>query len=226
MKAPVPFSGSSLHKDYFISRAGADKALAAWIGELIAAQGKSYLLQDDHFGHQDFMGAMDRALKSGARVVALLSQAFLDSDYCLKEAFTAVYDDPFNRLQRLIPLRIEPCAPDGNLRNIAYTDLLAERRQADDAALKLKILSALGFADPMLDCLPAAPERTLVASARHIHPEIAIKRTDLAPRPELMAQLKASMTGDGPRIAALTNSRHVVSAIAGMGGVGKTTLAR
>jgi Mrp family chromosome partitioning ATPase len=41
-----------------------------------------------------------------------------------------------------------------------------------------------------------------------------------------MAQLKASMTGHGPRIAALTNSRHIVSAIAGMGSVGKTTLAR
>jgi hypothetical protein len=85
-----------LHKDYFISRAGADKAVAAWIGQLIAAHGKSYVLQDDHFGHQDFMGAMDRALKSGARVVALLSQAFLDSDYCLKEAFTAIHGDPFN----------------------------------------------------------------------------------------------------------------------------------
>src|SRR5262249_40599047 len=141
MKAPV--FDSSLHKDYFISRAGGDKALAIWIGQLIAAQGKSYLLQDEHFCHQDVMGAMGRALKSGARVVALLSQAYVRSEYCLKEAFTAIHGDPFNREQRLILLRIEPCAPDGNLRNIAYIDLVAERRQADDAALKLKILRAL-----------------------------------------------------------------------------------
>src|SRR5262245_30684339 len=111
MDAPVPLSDPSLHADFLISRAGADKALAIWIGQLIAAQGKNHVLQDDHFNHQDFMGAMDRALKSGARVVALLSQAFLDSDYCLKEAFTAIHDDPFNQQVRLITLRIEPCAP-------------------------------------------------------------------------------------------------------------------
>jgi hypothetical protein len=57
-----------------------------WVGQLIAAQGKTYILEDDHFGHQDFMDVIDRAFKSGARVVALLSQAFLESDWCLKEA--------------------------------------------------------------------------------------------------------------------------------------------
>src|SRR5262249_25334566 len=106
--------------DFFISRAGADKALATWIGRLIAAQDKSYVLQDDHFGHQDFMSAIDTALKSGAHVVSLYSQAYLDSDYCMKEATVAFAGDPFNRCkqQRLIPLRIEPCAPSGILANI------------------------------------------------------------------------------------------------------------
>src|SRR5262249_29807420 len=226
MNAPVPLSVSSLQKDYFISRAGADKALAIWIGQLIAAQGKSYVLQDDHFGHQDFMGAMDAALKCGGHVVALYSQAYLDSENCLKEALTAIHGDSFNRHQRLIPLRIEPCAPDGMLRTIVYTDLLAERRQADDTALKLKILRALGFAKPVLEGLAPAPAGTLVAPTRHIHPEIEIKRTDLAPRPDLMTRLKASMSGAGRRIAVLTNSQYVVSAVAGMAGVGKTVLAR
>jgi hypothetical protein len=156
MDAPVPVSEASLHADYFISRAGADSALAVWIGRLIAAQGKTYILQDDHFGHQDFMGAMDRALKSRARVVALLSHAYLHSENCLKEATTAIHGDPLNREQRLIPPRIEPCAPDGMLRNIIYTDLIAERRQADDAALKLKILRALGLP---IRCSTACPPR-------------------------------------------------------------------
>jgi hypothetical protein len=152
-----------LHADYFISGAGADRALATWIGQLIAAQGRTYILQDEHFDHEDFMAAMDPALTSGARVVALLSEAFLRSKFCLKEATTVIHGDPFNREQRLILLRIEPWAPDGNLRNIPYADLVAERRQTDDAALKLKILRALGFADPALDGLPPAPEGALVA---------------------------------------------------------------
>jgi hypothetical protein len=86
--------GTIAYRDFFISRAGANKEFAIWIGKLIAAQGKSYVLQDEHFGHQDFMDAMGRALKSGAKVVGLLTQAYLESDYCLKEATTALAGDP------------------------------------------------------------------------------------------------------------------------------------
>jgi hypothetical protein len=90
MSAPVPVSEPSLHTDYFIARAAADRELAMWVGRFIAAQGKTYILEDDHFGHQDFMDVIDRAFKSGARVVALQSQAFLESDWCMKEARTAL----------------------------------------------------------------------------------------------------------------------------------------
>jgi tetratricopeptide (TPR) repeat protein len=222
MTGPATPSTPYIHRDFFISRAGPDKALAIWIGQLIAAQGKTYVLQDADFGHQDFMGAMDSALKSGARVVALYSLAYLNSDNCLKEALTALHGDPFNRQQRLIPMRIEPCAPDGMLRGIVYADLLAERRQADGSALTVKILAALGFTSPILDGLPPPPEGT-VARVRIMHPEIANKRTDLAPRPDLLARLSAAMK---KRVAALTNSNQVMGALAGMGGVGKTVLAR
>src|SRR5262245_59370161 len=101
------------HWDFFISRAGRDADLAVLPGRLIAAQGKTYVLQDEHFGHQNFMGAMDAALRSGARVVALLSQAYVESDYCFAEATAALAGDPLNRRQRLVPLRLEPCAPGG-----------------------------------------------------------------------------------------------------------------
>jgi hypothetical protein len=65
-----------------------------------------------------------------ARVVALYSQSYLDSKYCVREATEALKGDPANERQRLIPLRIEPCAPAGML-DVTYTDLIAERRQAD-----------------------------------------------------------------------------------------------
>jgi hypothetical protein len=115
------------HRDYFISRSSVDAAFASWIGKLIAAQGKTYVDQSEHFGHEDFMNAMHRAFLSGARVVALYSQSYLDSKYCVHEATQALKGDPANEQQRLIPLRIEPCAPLGML-DITYTDLLAERR--------------------------------------------------------------------------------------------------
>ncbi len=218
--------GGILHRDFFISRAGADRAFAIWIGRLLAANGKSYILQDEHFGHQDFTGAMDRALKSGARVIALYSQAYLDSGNCLKEATTAIHGDSFNKEQRLIPFRIEACAPDGMLRNIAYTDLLAERRQADAAALALKILTAIGIGNPRLDNIPPTPEGVLTKPDQIVHEEIRTMRTDLAPREDLMARLATAMRGPTGRMAALTNSQYLMGAVAGMGGVGKTVLAR
>jgi hypothetical protein len=122
------------HRDYFISRSSVDAAFAGWIGKLIAAQGKSYIEQSEHFGHEDFMNAMHKAFLSGARVVALYSQSYLDSKYCVREATEALKGDPANEQERLIPLRIEPCAPAGML-NITYTDLISERRQADASAL-------------------------------------------------------------------------------------------
>jgi hypothetical protein len=153
------------HRDYFISRSSVDAAFASWIGKLIAAQGKAYIDQSEHFGHEDFMNAMHRAFLSGARVVALYSQSYLDSKYCVREATEALKGDPANEQQRLIPLRIEPCAPAGML-NITYTDLLAERRQADASALATRICRALGLPAPDLNRLPPLPEGLLVAPPR------------------------------------------------------------
>jgi tetratricopeptide (TPR) repeat protein len=207
------------HRDYFISRSTVDVAFAGWIGKLIAAQGKTYIEQSEHFGHEDFMNAMHKAFLSGARIVALYSQSYLDSRYCVREATEALKGDPANEQQRLIPLRIEPCAPAGML-NITYTDLLAERRQADASALASRICRALGLAAPDLSRLPPFPEGLLVAPARLIHPQIRISRTDLAPRPELMAQIASAMSRAGG------NSQHIAAAVAGMAGAGKTVLAR
>jgi len=221
-----PLLASMLYRDFFLSRAGGDRAFAIWIGKLIAVQGKSYILQDEHFQHENFIGAMDAALKSGARVVALLSQAYLDSDYCMLEATTPLNGDAFNREKRLILLRVEPCVPGGVLTSIARTDLLAERRQADATALALKILRALGFDNPRLDGIPPPPVGVLTPADQIIHPEIRITRSDLAPREDLMARLASAMRGNTGRMAALTNSQYLVGAVAGMGGVGKTVLAR
>jgi tetratricopeptide (TPR) repeat protein len=207
------------HRDFFISRSTIDAAFASWIGNLIAAQGKTYIEQSEHFGHEDFMNAMHRAFLSGARVVALYSQSYLDSKYCVREATEALKGDPANERQRLVPLRIEPCAPAGML-DVTYTDLIAERRQADATALATRICRALGLAPPDLDRLPPLPKGLLVAPRRVIHPQIRISRSDLAPRPELMAEIASAMSRGG------ANSHHMVAAVAGMAGAGKTVLAR
>ena len=214
------------YRDFFISRAGEDAEFAKWIGRLIAAQGKSYILQDEHFGHEDFMVAMHKALSSDARVVALYSQAYLNSKYCLREATETLKDDPANERRRLVPLRIEPCAPSGML-NVTYTDLRAERRQADAKGLALKILDALGFDNPSLAGIPPPPEGALERQAQITPEEFRLKTDHLAPRDALIAGIAKAMHEPAPargaRTAAVTNSRML--AVHGIPGVGKTVLA-
>ena len=228
--ASSPLSGphSRQHCDFFISRAGADSAFALWIAKLIRAQGRSYILQDEHFGHADFMVEMHKALSSPARVVALYSQAYLDSTYCVREATEWLKDDPANERQGLIPLRIEPCAPGGML-NVTYTDLLHERRQAGATALALRILRALGFENPSLNGIPTPPAGVMERQAQITPEEFRLKTDHLAPRDDLIAGIAEALRNPAPkrgtRTAAITNSRHVMQAVAGMGGVGKTMLA-
>ena len=214
--------GSMDYRDFFISRAGVDAAFAVWVGRLIAAQGKTYVLQDEHFGHQNFMAAMDAALKSGARVVSLLSQAYLESDNCLAEAMGALTGDTLNRQQRLIPLRLEPCAPGGLLANIVYTDLLAERREPNPRPLQLKILRALGFEKPKLDGLPPPPDGTLSETVQILHPEIRPVLGFTGREAELEA-VEAALWRRGGK-AALTDTAS--AAVKGLGGVGKSVLAQ
>ncbi len=222
-------AGGNFHRDFFISRAGADKAFAVWLGQVLAANGKSYILQDEHFGHQDFIAAMDRALKSGAHTIALYSQAYLNSEYCLKEAATVLHGDPFNKHELLIPLRIETCAPDGVLKNLSFTDLLPERRQADATALALKILAAVGVEEPRLDNIPAPPDGALFKQTPITPAKFRLKTDHLAPRAQLIAEVANAFRSPSPvpgaLRAAIANTPYVMQAVAGMGGVGKTILA-
>ena len=70
------------------------------------------------------MAQMHDALEGGARVIAVLTPDYLASEYCIKEANGALAGDPNNRLRRLVPFRLRPCAPSGMLHDIPYCDLL------------------------------------------------------------------------------------------------------
>ena len=157
--------------DFFISRAGNDKEFAIWLAALIKACGKTCILQDKDFGHQDFTDAMDRALKSDARMVAIYSPDYLASDNCLKEANTALAGDPFNRRQKLITLRLIPCTPEGMLANIAFTDLIPDRRLGDADALIVKILTALGLDATNYAAMPRPPAGILNTQIQIMHSE-------------------------------------------------------
>lgn len=209
--------------DFFISRAGADKALACWVAALLGRQGATSILQDNDFGPGDFAARIHEALSSNPKIIALLSPDYLVSDWCKKEAFAALSGDPLNKAERLAVIRVRPAPAVGLFANLNITSILPELRQGDATALARKILKAAGFAEPKLDGLPPPPPDLLAEKAQILHPEIR-ENPNFAGREEHLTALAAKASSSHP--IALTNSRHVTQAVRGGGGVGKSLLAR
>jgi len=97
--------------DFFISRAGADKAFAAVIGRILEDAGHRVILQDWDFPHKNFIERMHDALIRAERVILLLSPDYLASPYCTAEWVNAMARDPLNRSGRLMIFRVKECAP-------------------------------------------------------------------------------------------------------------------
>ena len=85
---------------FFISRAGTDAQFAAAIGRILEDAGNRVILQQWDFANRNFIEAMHAALESGARVIALLSPAYFNSDHCMAEALNTIGHDPLNRKRR------------------------------------------------------------------------------------------------------------------------------
>jgi len=227
-------AGKAAEADFFISRAGADKAFAIWLAQLIRAQGKTTLLQDEDFGHESFMAQMHDALEGGARVLAVLTPDYLASEHCIKEANGALAGDPNNRKRRLVPFRLRPCAPSGMLHDIPYCDLLPELRAQDATALAHKILVDLGITTRNLAGVPGLPGGLMIDPPPLVHPRIRANPL-FTGREDLLEKLNVLLLGGPAKPAALlnvggptlgSNSAAAAKALGGLGGVGKTELAR
>jgi hypothetical protein len=117
-------SGAADKPDFFISRAGADKALAGRIADIVREAGLTPFYQDEDFGHAGFMRMMEEGFEKAAKLIVLLSEDYQKSEHCRKEYNTFLAADPANLKQRVIVFRVTNCAPAGNLATLAYTDLV------------------------------------------------------------------------------------------------------
>ena len=115
----------------FISRAASDAPLASQIGRALEDAGYTVILQQWDFSNRNFVEAMHSALRSDARVIALLSPDYLESDYCSAEWQNAITGDPLNKQGRLIVLRVSECEPVGLLAGLVYWDLAGLHDNAD-----------------------------------------------------------------------------------------------
>lgn len=201
---------SSDRVDFFISRAGADKAIAQAVGSILQSAGYQVILQDWDFGHANFVAKMDDALVRSQRIITLLSHAYLSSPFCGLEWQTVFAQDPRNFGHRLVLLRVDQCQPSGILSTLAYTDLVPLLPTPE-------VLRDVLLARVKPGRIPTSPDAAAEFqrdSRPILHPEIAAT---------------ANFTGRGPELDQIqealdTGATTVV--VHGLGGVGKSAVAR
>jgi hypothetical protein len=205
--------------DFFISRAGPDAAFAVKIAHILEALDYRVIIQDRDIVNQSFVAAMQAALTSGARTIALLSHDYLDPArvHCAAEWQATIADDPLNTHRKLIVLRVAECAPPGLLKSLAYWDLV--RVGGDDQLLADIVAHAV---DPNAGAaLPEAVARYWREARTLVHPEIRAT-SNFVDHDGALDRVDQSLWHGAARIAGITQP----VATHGMGGVGKSTLAR
>ena len=123
---------STQGKDFFISYTGADRRWAEWIAWCLEQDGYTVIIQAWDFpAGSNFVYEMDKALKEAQRVVAVLSPAYLTSEYAFTEWAVAFRGDPQGKERLLLPVRVEECQVEGLLGPLVYCDLVGSDEKTD-----------------------------------------------------------------------------------------------
>ena len=214
-----PGSISQLKKiDFFISRTGKDSDIAILIARFLQEVGATTLLQDEDFGHTSFMAMMAKGWSSGARLICVLSPDYQKSEHCKSEYEVALTKDPRNINERIIVLRIAECDPIEHLAPLPYTDLVPILHDASEFALIVR--GAVGLETDQGEADLTALHRR--APKQIVHRNVG-PNSNFTGRQEHLDHLNTALSAG--QTAALTNTGHA-AALAGLGGIGKTVLAR
>jgi tetratricopeptide (TPR) repeat protein len=201
-----PSSGNEA--DFFVSRAGANKAVAREVTDVLRGAGYTVKYQDEDIPvGSNFVEAMHDLLKHSRHLIVLLSPAYAGSPYCKQEwtnFLASSARDGFSR--RFIVLRVADCVPEGLFSAIVYADLV---NVTDHEARKQIILAA---AEGRLQDSPRTPP---------VFSGVPERNTNFAGRERLLSELRSALLHDGGKPTAITQAQ----AISGLGGVGKTSIA-
>jgi tetratricopeptide (TPR) repeat protein len=197
--------------DFFLSRRGSVAAIAREVADVLIERGYKVVVQDYDFPlASDFVEAMHETLKNARDLVVLFTSDYESSPYTRKE-FTSF---EANRLlsteeRRLIILRCEEVVPLGLFAGNIYQDLFGID---DPVERRRRIIAAAEGQSQALQ----RPPRPFVG----VPPRIA----NFTGREAELYHLDSILMG-GDKPAAITQATISRAAVAGMGGVGKTSLA-
>jgi tetratricopeptide (TPR) repeat protein len=227
-KSPL-ISSTQPETDVFISYAAPDLRWARWLDFILREAGYSTVLQHYDFTvGESFVNAMHSALGRSRLVVCLYSPAYLGSSWCKEEALAALYTD------RLFPVRVAECSPDGLLGPRAYSDVVGRAENIATDLILTELRKRLGQ-DPRPDVKPTFPETAPTSTGPSRAAPVSSQRPpfpgSLPPIWNITEERNPYFTGRDEALdrmhRALTagNTAALTQAIMGLGGVGKTQLA-
>lgn len=214
-------------KDFFISYNKADRAWAEWIAWQLEEAAFSVVIEAwDFRPGGNFAVKMDRALQEAERLIAVLSPDFLAARFTVPEWTAAFAQDPTGEKGLLVPVRVREYEAKGLLTQLSYIDLIG----ASDDEARERLLEGVNRDRAKPATAPAFPGASPVAILNRTisekpnfpgaFPPVWHIPRDLNPhfvgRDELLADIRQTL---------LAGQAAALTALHGMGGVGKTQLA-
>ena len=223
-KIAGPLQTSTAMTDFFISYNRADRQWAEWIAWQLEANGYSTVIQAwDFRPGGNFALDMQRATAGAERTIAVLSPDYLTSLFTAPEWAAAFAQDPTGEKGLLLPVRVRECEPTGLLPQIVYIDLVG----AEEAEVGERLLNGAKRGRAKPSTAPrfptsSSPERPVAEKPRFpgaLPPVWNVPHQQnryFVGRDALLDQIHQALT---------SNQAAALTAIHGLGGVGKTTLA-
>src|SRR5271166_11879 len=207
--------------DFFVSYTQADRAWAEWIAWILEEDGHKVLVQAwDFVPGSNWIQGMQVGAARAERTIAVLSPAYLESQFGAAEWQAAWASDPAGAQRKLLVTRVKQCDRPGLLSGVVSVDLFGQPEAEVRARLRRMVSSAMaGRAKPGVE--PVFPGRAMPREPRF---------PGALPRVWKVPARNPNFTGRGEDLAVLaralaSGSTVTVQSLRGMGGVGKTQLA-
>jgi tetratricopeptide (TPR) repeat protein len=214
-------------RDFFVSYTGVNESWARWICVQLEQAGYSTVSQVlDFRPGQDFVHAMQVAVTSATRTIAVLSPAYFESRFGEAEWRVAFEADPSGERGLLVPVRVQPYTAPGLLAARVYVDLV----DLDEHAARERLLAAVGPPPtrPTTAPFPGAPSAGAGVGAGGVarFPGAGPAVSNLPGRNRHFSGRDGLLTTlHGRMRAAAIAAVLPLEAMHGLGGVGKTELA-
>jgi hypothetical protein len=209
--------------DIFVSYTSSDRDWAFWIGHELDDLGhRPHIHEWEVSGGANIMAWMEAQTDAADQVLCVVSEKYLKAPYSSWERGAAQWDAATSRSNLVLPVFIEPCKPPRLFTPLKRCDLHGITE--DEARARLKVFLEPASKPPRgpfpggvkSPAAPAATRPPFPGKIAHSNVPIRVPEHFLG-RDDSLAAIETSL--------ARTEGRVAITAVHGLRGVGKTTLA-